>query len=170
MLALRSERVMIFAGPCSPRFTADTLVVSVNVGEGGPGEALRFPCEFVASVKGRRGRDFGIWEQGFGLVTEGGRRKGRGVGCTVGAFAGRFRWPQVVSARYAQYQYGHYCEYPVPNQRSNRTHHTNNISTPRLWEKNKTESTCGGVVHIEREKTGASSRRDLLGQRQHCTL
>ena len=51
---------MIFAGPFSPRFTADTLVVSVNVGEGGPGEALRFPCEFVASVKGRRGRDLGI--------------------------------------------------------------------------------------------------------------
>jgi hypothetical protein len=63
MLALRSERVMIFAGPCSPRFTADTFVVSVNVGEGGPGagEALRFPCEFVVIVKGRRGRDFGIW-------------------------------------------------------------------------------------------------------------
>jgi hypothetical protein len=60
MLALRSERVMIFAGPCSPRFTADALVVSVNVGEGGPGEALRFPCGFAAIVKGRRGRGFGI--------------------------------------------------------------------------------------------------------------
>ena len=61
MLALRSERVMIFAGPCSPRFTADTFVVSENVGEGGPGEALRFPgCEFVVIPKGRRGRDFGI--------------------------------------------------------------------------------------------------------------
>jgi len=36
--------VMIFAGPCSPRFMADALVVSVNVGEGGPapGEALGF--------------------------------------------------------------------------------------------------------------------------------
>jgi len=54
--------VMIFAGPFSPRFTADTLVVSVNVGEGGPGpgEALRVPCEFVVIVKGRRGLDFGI--------------------------------------------------------------------------------------------------------------
>jgi hypothetical protein len=60
MLALRSERVIIFAGPCSPRFTADTLVVSENVGEGGPGEALRFPCEFVVIAKGRRDRDFGI--------------------------------------------------------------------------------------------------------------
>ena len=69
MLALRSERVMIFAGPCSPRFTADALVVSVNVGEGGPAaeEALRFPCELVVIVKGRRGRDFGIGERGFCL-------------------------------------------------------------------------------------------------------
>ena len=56
---------MIFAGPFSPRLTADTLVVSVNVGEGGPapGEALRFPCEFVVIVKGRRGRAFGIGER-----------------------------------------------------------------------------------------------------------
>jgi hypothetical protein len=62
MLALRSERVIIFAGPFSPKFTADTLVVSENVGEGGPGEALRFPWEFVAIAKGRRGpgRDLGI--------------------------------------------------------------------------------------------------------------
>jgi hypothetical protein len=36
------------------------LVVSVNVGEGGSREALRFPCMFVAIVKGRRGRDLGI--------------------------------------------------------------------------------------------------------------
>jgi hypothetical protein len=66
---------MIFAGPCSPRFTADTLVVSVNVGEGGPpapaGEALRFPCAFVVIVKGRRGLDFGIGERGFGRVAAG---------------------------------------------------------------------------------------------------
>jgi hypothetical protein len=60
MLALRSERVMILEGPSSPRFTADALVVSVNVGEGGPGEALRFPCGVVAIVKGRRGRGLGI--------------------------------------------------------------------------------------------------------------
>lgn len=60
MLALRSERVMIFAGPFSPRFTADTFVVSENVGEGGPGEALRFPCEFVDIAKGLWGRDFSI--------------------------------------------------------------------------------------------------------------
>jgi len=57
---------MIFEGPCSPRFTADTLVVSENVGEGGPppGEELRrLPCEFVVIEKGgRRGRDFGISE------------------------------------------------------------------------------------------------------------
>ena len=54
---------MIFAGPFSPRFTADTLVVSENVGEGGPGEALRFPCEFVDIAKGLWGRDFIIWER-----------------------------------------------------------------------------------------------------------
>ena len=67
---------MIFAGPCSPRFTADTLVVSVNVGDGGPapGEVLRFPCEFVVNENGRRGRDLCIGERGFGLVAaEGGR-------------------------------------------------------------------------------------------------
>lgn len=61
---------MIFAGPFSPRFTADTLVVSVNVGEGGPPasapeEELCFPCEgFVVIVKGRRGLDFGIGRVG----------------------------------------------------------------------------------------------------------
>ncbi len=68
MLALRSERVMIFAGPCSPRFTADALVVSEYVGEGGPGEALRFPCGFVAIAKGRSGRDLGIGNGSFFLV------------------------------------------------------------------------------------------------------
>ncbi len=69
---------MIFVGPFSPRFTADTLVVSVNVGEGGPapGEALRFPWEFAVIVKGRRGRDFGIGERGFGL--ERGEKEVRG--------------------------------------------------------------------------------------------
>lgn len=51
---------MIFAGPFSPKFTADTLVVSVNVGEGGPGEMVRFGWEFVDNAKGRRGRDLGI--------------------------------------------------------------------------------------------------------------
>lgn len=63
MPALRSERVMIFAGPFSPRFTADTFVVSENVGEGGPGEAWRFPCEFVDIAKGLWGRDFSMWER-----------------------------------------------------------------------------------------------------------
>ena len=90
MLALRSERVMIFAGPFSPRFTADTFVVSVNVGEGGPapGEALRFPCEFVVIVKGRRGRDFGIGERRIGLAAAGREGEGRGAGRTVEAFGG----------------------------------------------------------------------------------
>jgi hypothetical protein len=60
MLALRSERVMIFAGPFSPKFIADTLVVSENVGEGGPGEAFRFAWEFVVIASVRRGRDFGM--------------------------------------------------------------------------------------------------------------
>jgi hypothetical protein len=96
MLALRSERVMIFAGPCSPRFTADTLVVSVNVGEGGPPaparEALRFPCAFVVIVKGRRGRDIGIGERGFGRVAAGREGEGRGAGRTVEAFGGNWRF------------------------------------------------------------------------------
>jgi hypothetical protein len=36
MLALRSERVIIFAGPFSPKFIVDMFVVSEKVGEGGP--------------------------------------------------------------------------------------------------------------------------------------
>ena len=75
---------MIFVGPFSPRFTADTLVVSVNVGEGGPppGEALRFPCEFVMIAKGRRGRDFGIGRARIwaGSSSCGEREGGRGAG------------------------------------------------------------------------------------------
>ena len=78
--------MMIFAGPFSPRFTADTLVVSVNVGEGGPppppapvpGEGLCFPCEFVMIAKGRRGLDFGIGRAricGNGSSGRGGRGK-----------------------------------------------------------------------------------------------
>ena len=85
---------MIFAGPFSPRFTADTLVVSVNVGEGGPApeEGLGFPCEFVVIVKGRRGRDFGIGERGFGLVATRREGEGRGAGRTVEAFGGNWRF------------------------------------------------------------------------------
>jgi hypothetical protein len=60
MLALRSERVMIFAGPFSPKFIADMFVVSENVGEGGPGEAFRFAWGFVAIARARRDRDFGM--------------------------------------------------------------------------------------------------------------
>ena len=37
-LALRFARVMIFWGPFDPKLRTDTLVVSVNVGEGGPGD------------------------------------------------------------------------------------------------------------------------------------
>jgi hypothetical protein len=98
---------MIFAGPCSPRFTADTLVVSVNVGEGGPapGEALRFPCELVVIANGRRGRDFGIGERGCGLVAAEGEEREEGLDVQskplveIGAFT--FGRPQVVSR--AQY-------------------------------------------------------------------
>ena len=91
---------MILVGPCSPRFTADTLVVSLNVGEGGPGEALRFPCALVAIVKGRRGRALCIGERGFGLVAAekvGGEEGFGGTVTTVGAFAIRFGRPQVFS-------------------------------------------------------------------------
>ncbi len=92
---------MIFVGPFSPRFTADTLVVSVNVGEGGPapGEALRFPWEFAVIVKGRRGRDFGIGERGFGLERGEKEVRGKGAGRTVESLwwkSVRFRRPQVV--------------------------------------------------------------------------
>jgi hypothetical protein len=96
---------MIFAGPFSPRFTADTLVVSVNVGEGGPApeEGLGFPCEFVVIVKGRRGRDFGIGERGFwpGSNEERGRGK-RGWSYSRSLWwklALRFGRPQVAALR-----------------------------------------------------------------------
>jgi hypothetical protein len=62
MLALRSERVIIFAGPFSPKWTADAFVVSENVGEGGPGDPFRFDCEFVVSERVRNVRDLGIVE------------------------------------------------------------------------------------------------------------
>lgn len=64
MLALRSERVMIFAGPFSPKLTADAFVVSENVGEGGPGDAFRLACECVVIARGRK-RDFGIYRGGW---------------------------------------------------------------------------------------------------------
>ena len=70
--------MMTFAGPFSPRFTADTLVVSENVGEGGPaGEALRFPCEFVDIAKGLWDRDFSIWERVGPCDLDGGGEKRR---------------------------------------------------------------------------------------------
>jgi hypothetical protein len=62
MLALRSERVITFAGPFSPKWTADAFVVSENVGEGGPGDPFRFDCELVVSERDRKGRDRGIVE------------------------------------------------------------------------------------------------------------
>jgi hypothetical protein len=67
MLALRSERVMTFAGPFSPKFIADTFVVSENVGEGGSWETFGFPWEFVVNARARRGRDFGM-ERGVLVV------------------------------------------------------------------------------------------------------
>jgi hypothetical protein len=101
--------VMIFAGPCSPRFTADTLVVSVKVGEGGPGEALRFPCELVASVKGRRGRGFGICGRGFGLVIEGGREGLDAQSEPLQVASGGLKWSPSgkCTPRYAQDEYSH---------------------------------------------------------------
>jgi hypothetical protein len=41
MLALRFDLVMIFSGPFAPKFIADAFVASENVGEGGPGDAVR---------------------------------------------------------------------------------------------------------------------------------
>ncbi len=34
--------MIIFSGPSIPKFMADALVVSENVGDGGPGDELRF--------------------------------------------------------------------------------------------------------------------------------
>jgi hypothetical protein len=121
--------VMIFAGPFSPRFTADTLVVSVNVGEGGPppapapGEALCFPCEFVAIVKGRRGRDFGIWERCEDLAAAGGGERERGAGRMVEAFgalrfaSGGLKW----SALYARREWNSLQIYSTGNETQSLT-------------------------------------------------
>ena len=56
---------MIFAGPFSPKLKADAFVASEKVGEGGPGEACRFACDFVVIANGRKDRDFGIWTSGI---------------------------------------------------------------------------------------------------------
>ena len=39
------------------------MVVSENVGEGGPGDPFRFDCEFVVIEKGRKGRDLDIFDR-----------------------------------------------------------------------------------------------------------
>jgi hypothetical protein len=105
---------MIFAGPCSPRFTADTLVVSLNVGEGGPGEALRFPCAFVAIVNGRRGRGLGIAERGFGLVAAESEGEGEGFDGCSRSLCNSLRAASSVLALRAtlSYEYGHRLRIP----------------------------------------------------------
>ena len=40
-LALRFARVMIFSGPPGPKSRTEAFVVSVKVGEGGPGDISR---------------------------------------------------------------------------------------------------------------------------------
>lgn len=62
--------MIIFSGPSGPKFMADALVVSENVGEGGPGEVFRR----LEMVRERR-------ERARGIVV--------GVGCSVGHCGGR---------------------------------------------------------------------------------
>lgn len=49
ILVFRLERVMIFSGPPGPNLTADALVASEKVGEGGPGDELRFVIRKASS-------------------------------------------------------------------------------------------------------------------------
>ncbi len=53
-LAFRSPRVIILSGPLGPKFMADALVVSENVGEGGPGDVGRF--DEIARERNERAR------------------------------------------------------------------------------------------------------------------
>ena len=54
-LALRSALVMIFSGPSGPKFIADALVVSENVGDGGPGDVF-LRLELMARERRERAR------------------------------------------------------------------------------------------------------------------
>ena len=49
--------MMIFSGPLAPKFIADALVASENVGEGGPGETARLAGDIAID---RIGRGLGI--------------------------------------------------------------------------------------------------------------
>src|SRR5882762_292952 len=62
MLTLRSARVMILAGPFSPKFIAEALVTSEKVGEvgAGSGEPVRLPAAFVVTTRVWSGRGRGI--------------------------------------------------------------------------------------------------------------
>lgn len=60
--AFRSILVIIFAGPCSPKFMAEAFVASENVGDGGPlpvGGALCFG-RLVEMASERSERGFGM--------------------------------------------------------------------------------------------------------------
>lgn len=64
--------MIILSGPLGPKFMADAFVVSVNVGEGGPGDATRLG----EMAKERRERARGIV-----ILTEWRRRKGQPRDC-----------------------------------------------------------------------------------------
>lgn len=61
--------MIILSGPSGPKFIADAFVVSENVGDGGPGEAVRLGE--IASVRSERARGIaagggGRWRSGYG--------------------------------------------------------------------------------------------------------
>ena len=72
MLALRSARVTIFAGPFSPKFMAEALVTSEKVGEGGPSCCLLIFVD-IASDRSERA----LCMRGPGWM---GRNVGTGMG------------------------------------------------------------------------------------------
>lgn len=55
---MRFALVIIFEGPLAPKFTADTCVVSENVGDGGPGEVCRL------ELKDKERSDLGAMTEG----------------------------------------------------------------------------------------------------------
>lgn len=68
--------MIILSGPSGPKFIADALVVSENVGDGGPGEAVRLGE--IASVRSERARGMAAGAaEGGGVVTARARHEAR---------------------------------------------------------------------------------------------
>ena len=74
MLALRFALVIIFSGPSGPKLRTDALVVSVNVGDGGPGDISRLGER--ACVRRERTRGMaGVQKQDQSVEDGDGRRE-----------------------------------------------------------------------------------------------